>query len=33
MFLSDSPEAFRAFFAAEHETIGRVVRLAGARPD
>lgn len=33
MFLSESPVAFRAFFAAEHDSIGRIVRLAGARAD
>jgi tripartite-type tricarboxylate transporter receptor subunit TctC len=33
MFLSESPAAFSRFFAAEHAEIGRVVKLAGARPD
>ena len=30
VFLSESPEALRAFMAQEHESIGRLVRLAGA---
>ena len=33
MFLSASPAEFKAFFAAEHEAIGRTIRLAGVRPD
>ena len=30
VFLSGSPEALRSFMAQEHESIGRLVRLAGA---
>jgi len=33
MFLSESPASFRAFFTSEHASIGRIVKLAGARPD